>query len=131
QEVLRTRFVVREGRAVQEIAERMELPLVLVDLTALDSSAQAEEIKRLSQEWALQPFDLSQGPLWRVALLALGNCEQVLLLTMHHIISDGWSMGVLTRELALLYEAFAEGQASPLAELPIQYADFAQWQRRW
>ena len=82
-------------------------------------------------EEARRPFDLAQGPLFRSKLLRLGEDDHVLLLTMHHIVSDGWSMGVLYRELSMLYRAFVDGQPSPLAELPIQYADFAVWQREW
>jgi len=78
-----------------------------------------------------QPFDLARGPLLRVTLLRLNKTEHVLLLTIHHIISDGWSIGVFNRELAVLYEAFSAGKPSPLPELPIQYADYAAWQRQW
>src|SRR5829696_8380206 len=78
-----------------------------------------------------QPFDLGQGPLWRARLLRLGAEEHVLLFTMHHIVSDGWSMEILTREVSALYAAYAVGQESPLLELPIQYADYAVWQREW
>src|ERR1051326_9231687 len=77
------------------------------------------------------PFNLARGPLLRVTLLRLGEEEHVLLLTMHHIVSDGWSMSVLVREVAALYEAYSRGEESPLEELPIQYADFAVWQREW
>src|SRR5829696_4593012 len=78
-----------------------------------------------------QPFDLGQGPLWRARLLRLETEEHVLLFTMHHIVSDGWSMEILTREVSALYEAYAAGQESPLTELPIQYADYAVWQRQY
>ena len=86
---------------------------------------------RLVSVEAMRPFDLSHDPLLRVTLLQLGVLEHVLVLTMHHIVSDGWSMAVLIQELAALYEAFLRGKPSPLAELPIQYADFAHWQRQW
>ena len=85
----------------------------------------------MASEEAKRPFDLAQGPLFRASLLRLAEDDHVLLLTMHHIVSDGWSMGIFTRELTALYEAFSEGKPSPLPELPIQYADFAVWQREW
>ncbi|WP_412770500.1 condensation domain-containing protein, partial [Ralstonia solanacearum] len=77
------------------------------------------------------PFDLEQGPLIRGRLVKLGEQEHVLLITMHHIVSDGWSQGVLARELGALYEAYRAGKDDPLPALPIQYADYAVWQRRW
>ena len=79
----------------------------------------------------MRRFDLAKGPLFKAALIRLSEEEHILLLTMHHIVSDGWSMGVFTAELAALYKAFCNGEASPLPELPIQYADFAHWQREW
>ena len=82
-----------------------------------------------SEEEARRPFDLIDGPLLRAHLLRLSETEHVLLLTMHHIVSDGWSMGVFVQELAALYDAYIAGRSSPLQELPIQYADFAAWQR--
>src|ERR671914_717930 len=84
-----------------------------------------------SAEEAGRPFDLARGPLLWVCLLKFGEEAHGLLLTVHHIIADGWSMGVFVRELSALYQAFSAGVPSPLAELPIQYADYAQWQRRW
>ena len=85
----------------------------------------------MADEEAQQPFDLMRGPLFRFRLVRLAEEQHILLLTMHHIISDGWSLGVLGRELAALYQAYSAGQSSPLAELAIQYADFAVWQREW
>ena len=85
--------------------------------------------QQLADQEAREPFDLARGPLLRARLLVLGAGEQVLLLTMHQIVSDGWSIGVLLREMATLYEAYSRGAESPLDELPIQYADFAHWQR--
>ena len=85
---------------------------------------------RLAIEEAGRPFDLAQDLLIRATLLKLEETHYILLLTMHHIVSDGWSMGVFSREMNALYEAFAKGQASPLPELPVQYADYAHWQRR-
>src|SRR6185436_18690481 len=86
---------------------------------------------RLAKEEAAYPFDLAHGPLIRATLIQTGPADHVLLLTMHHIISDGWSSGLLVQELAALYEAFSCGEPSPLPDLPIQYADFAVWQRQW
>jgi hypothetical protein len=103
----------------------------VVDLRSLPEATHQAEVERLATSEAQQPFDLAMGPLLRATLLHLGEAEHVLLLTMHHIVSDGWSMGVLIRELAALYEAFSSGSPSPLPQLPIQYADFAHWQRQW
>jgi hypothetical protein len=87
--------------------------------------------RRLAQEESQRPFDLTQGPLLRGCLLWVGDQDHFLLVTLHHIISDGWSLGVLVHELAVLYDAFATGAPSPLPTLPIQYADFSHWQRQW
>ncbi|MFL6233160.1 MAG: amino acid adenylation domain-containing protein, partial [Thermoanaerobaculia bacterium] len=128
-EALRTVFAARGGRPVQVIREDLQPALPLVDLSAL-ADPQAE-IRRLSALISRRPFDLSAGPLLRPALLKLGEGEHVLLLTFHHIASDAWSLEVLLRELAALYPAFSSGRPSPLPELPVQYADFALWQRSW
>jgi amino acid adenylation domain-containing protein len=128
---LRTTFAVREGEPVQVIAPVLEIPLPVIDLESVLASERQEQVARVAAEEARRPFDLARGPLLRTVLLRLGPAEHVLLLTMHHIASDGWSMGVFFRELTALYEAFAAGRASPLPELPVQYADFAVWQRRW
>jgi amino acid adenylation domain-containing protein/non-ribosomal peptide synthase protein (TIGR01720 family) len=129
-EVLRTTFPIRQGVPVQEVGEtwsrsRMNVT-ELGHLPAEQAAAAAEEF--LSKE-AREPFDLSCGPLMRVFLLRLAKEEHALLLNVHHIIVDGWSLGILLRELAVLYEAFLAGRSSPLPPLPIQYADYAQWQR--
>ena len=97
----------------------------------LSTEEREAEVQRLAQVEAALPFDLGAGPLLRARLLRLGAEEHVALLTMHHIVSDGWSIGILIREVAALYEAFSGGQESPLPELPIQYADYAVWQREW
>ncbi|MCP4660798.1 MAG: non-ribosomal peptide synthetase, partial [bacterium] len=89
------------------------------------------EARRLAAVEAQRPFDLTRGPLIRFTLLRLAAEDQAVLVTMHHIVSDGWSMGVLMRELPVLFAAFSQGRPSPLPELPIQYADFAHWQRQW
>ncbi|MCA1566189.1 MAG: condensation domain-containing protein [Acidobacteria bacterium] len=105
--------------------------LELIDLSDTPAEEVEAAARRLAAEEAARPFDLGRGPLLRATLLRLSESEHVLLVTMHHIISDGWSLGVLVKEVAALYEAFAEGRESPLAELDIQYADFAVWQREW
>src|SRR5262249_30107084 len=100
-------------------------------IDGLDAGARETEANRLIAAEAQQPFDLAEGPLMRIRLLRLSNIEHVLLLTLHHIISDGWSLGVLTSELGSLYEANLTRRPSPLAELTVQYADYAVWQREW
>src|SRR5207344_2826102 len=102
-----------------------------VDLTNFPETEREEEARRLVKEDRQRPFDLARGPLLRVTLFRLGPEDHVLLLTLHHIVSDGWSMGVLCRELSVLYEAFSTGNLSPLTDLSIQYADFGMWQRQW
>jgi amino acid adenylation domain-containing protein len=128
-EGLRTTFSMVDGEAVQVIAPLVGLSLGVVDLRDRPEGEREEEARRLVNEEAGRPFDLAHGPLFQIKLLRLGEDDHVLLLTMHHIVSDGWSMGVLHRELSMLYQAFVNGQPSPLADLPIQYADFAVWQR--
>ena len=130
-EALRTNFATVEGQPVQVIASTLDLKLFLVDLLYLPFCDREIEAQRLVTTVAEQPFDLEREPLVRAKLLRLDETEYVLLLTMHHIISDGWSVGVLYAELAALYEAFCTGKPRVLPELPIQYADFAVWQRHW
>ncbi|HEX7186487.1 MAG TPA: amino acid adenylation domain-containing protein, partial [Thermoanaerobaculia bacterium] len=127
-ETLRTTFPSAEGGPVQRIAEPATAVLPVVDLSRLTEAREAEAL-RLVQEEAQQPFDLASGPLLRMALLRLGDREHLLLSTIHHIVADGWSLGVFARELTALYQAFAAGRPAPLSELPVQYADFASWQR--
>ena len=106
------------------VLDRLDLELLSPDEREQETQAQiAAEIRGT--------FDLAHGPLFRTKLLRLGAEEHVLLLTMHHIVSDGWSIGVLMRELSALYNAFCTGKPSPLPELPLQYADYAVWQREW
>jgi len=130
-EVLRTVFreVGRQPRQIVLPHRRRALPVV--DLSSLPAPVRAAAARRLASEEGQRPFDLEQGPLLRGALLRLGPEEVGLLLNMHHIVSDGWSLDVLTREIGVLYEAARAGGPSPLAELPIQYGDFAVWQRGW
>jgi len=131
-EALRTVFAAGgDGEPRQVILPAGERPLPLVDLTALPAPGRTAEATRLAALDALRPFDLSRGPLLRTTLLRLAGEEHVLLLAMHHIVTDGWSMGIFTRELTELYRAFVAGAPSPLRELPLQYADFAVWQRQW
>ena len=131
-EILRTTFDEVAGHPVQVIAPAQPTPLAGADLReAGGEQERAEAARRLALEEARQPFDLSRGPLLRARLLKLGDEEHVALLTMHHIISDGWSIGLLVKEVAALYEAFVTGRSSPLPALSIQYADYAAWQRRW
>ncbi len=130
-EALRTTFAAPEGRPVQGVHEAKSLALPLRDLAALPAEGREAEALRHAAGEARRPFDLQRGPLFRAELLRLAPDDHVLLATMHHIVSDGWSIGVLIREIAALYEAFRDGRPSPLPELPIQYADFAVWQRRW
>jgi amino acid adenylation domain-containing protein len=134
-EILRTRFTTQAGEGVQVVEPKpawLNEPLLqLVDLRGLQQADRETESGRHQQSMAAEPFDLTCGPLFRARLLMLGHEEYCLLLTMHHIASDGWSMGVLTRELSLLYGAFVGGQKSPLPELKIQYGDYAVWQRGW
>lgn len=129
-EVLRTSFRAKNERPIQEIAPSLTLTLSIVDLSDLSSAEKKNKIQRLATEEVQRPFDLSCIPLVRATLLRLEEEEHILLLTLHHIIFDGWSMRVLLRELATVYEAFCSGKPSPLPELPIQYADFARWQQK-
>ncbi len=130
-EALRTTFTVVDGEQVQVIAPTMDVELPVKDLSGLPQTERQAQAMQLAKEDARRPFDLERGPLFRAKLLRLGEGEHLLLLAMHHIVSDGWSMGVFWRELGALYEAFSRGEPSPLAELPTQYADYALWQRQW
>jgi hypothetical protein len=130
-EALRTTFAMQEdGTPCQVIAPPTSWSLPLADLQTLPAIEREAEAKRLATAEAQQGFDLAQGPLFRAQLLRLGADEHVLILNVHHIVADGWSMGVFTNELRALYAAFSNGTPSPLPALPIQYADFAVWQRQ-
>src|SRR5579871_2685752 len=128
-EALRTTFAFVEGAPLQRIHAPSPLPLQVVDLQSLAPEQREKEALRQLQEASRRPFDLRQGPVFRAALFQLAVEEHLFLLTMHHIVSDGWSQGILLRELAILYNAFRAGKSSPLPELPVQYADYALWQR--
>ena len=130
-ESLRTTFHVVDSEPLQVIAEAQPQKLEVIDLTHLPEMEREVEAQRMADEEAQQPFDLTRGPLFRFRLVKLAEDRHILLLNMHHIISDGWSLGVLGRELGALYQAYSAGQSSPLDELTLQYADFAVWQRGW
>ncbi len=130
-EALRTTFAPVDGRLVQRIAPTLSVPLTVIDLRALPRGEREREAQRLVQDDARQSFNLSQGPLLRLRLLHTDEQEHLLIVTMHQIISDGWSKSVFAHELAVLYDACSAGEPSPLPELFIQYADFAHWQRQW
>ncbi|MFP2912829.1 condensation domain-containing protein, partial [Pyxidicoccus sp. 3LFB2] len=130
-EGLRATFHTAQGMTVQRIASDVALALPVVDVSTVPPDAREAEVERRILNEVKRPFDLSRAPLMRVLLLKLAEREHVLVLTMHHIISDGWSMDILIREMAAIYEAFTAGRASPLPELAFQYADFAAWQRQW
>jgi amino acid adenylation domain-containing protein len=130
-EVLRTTFSMHEGRPVQHVNAAQDLSLPFLNLSDLEPARREEQVRRIAEEERLRPFDLGSGPVVRAHCLKLAGDEHVLLVVMHHIVADGWSMGVLIRELSTLYRAFASGEPSPLPELEIQYADYAHWQRSW
>jgi amino acid adenylation domain-containing protein len=129
-EVLRTSFAVVNGQPTQQIASELNIDLALVDLSEFSPDERETEIKRLEQVHTQQVFDLTQSPLFRLGFLRKSTNKHLLSITMHHIIFDAWSTGVFVRELSQLYTAFANNQINPLPELPIQYADFATWQRQ-
>ncbi len=134
-ESLRTSFPSASGEPVQAIAPAAPVPLPLIDLSALPDSPRWREAEELVTGDSRTPFDLARGPVIRARLVRLAEDQHVLLLNVHHIASDGWSVGILLRELGALYSAFLEGREvssrRPLPELPVQYADFAAWQRDW
>jgi amino acid adenylation domain-containing protein len=129
-EVLRTTFVSTNGEPLQVIGPALRYELRIVDLVGVGNGVN-EIIGRLSTEEAQRPFDLGQGPLLRTTLIRVNDVEHALHLTVHHIVSDGWSMGVLIDELGELYRIYSSGEPSTLAELQVQYADYACWQRHW
>ncbi|MBW4630838.1 MAG: amino acid adenylation domain-containing protein [Iphinoe sp. HA4291-MV1] len=129
-EVLRTTFPVLNGQPFQAIASTITLKLPVVDLRGLPEAEQKPLVQQLIDEESQRTFDLAQGPLLRCTIVRVSDQEHIVLFTIHHIVSDGWTMGVFIRELAALYEAFCAEKPSPFPELPIQYADFAVWQRQ-
>ena len=130
-EILRTVFPTVEGLPMQLVLPPEPMALPVTDLSNRSGASREQELHRLATEETLRPFDLSVGPLWRLRLVKLAKDDHVLLLAIHHIISDAWSIGVFMRELTLIYEAFMKGEEAPLEDLPFQYADYARWQRRW
>jgi amino acid adenylation domain-containing protein len=130
-EVLRTSFQTIDGEPVQVISNNSQIAVPFVDLLHLTGGAQSDRLQEIAIEESQQPFDLAVPPLLRVTLVRLGLETHILLVTMHHIISDGWSMGIFVDELSTLYRAICTETPAQLPELPIQYADFAQWQRQW
>ena len=130
-EVLRTHFEEKEGEPFQVIEPEVRIPLRVEDLSSLGGSERQEAIESALRREAEEPFDLREGPLLRMGLLRLGASDHILVWSCHHIISDGWSIAVFHRHLWLAYEAFREGGNNPLEPLPVQYADYALWQRGW
>jgi hypothetical protein len=130
-EVLRSVFPTLDGRPLQLVRPATPLRLAVQDLSALPHEQREPAAVRLAQDEAQRPFDLAQGPLMRAGLLHLAARDHVILLTLHHIVTDGWSVGVLVREVSALYAAFVRGEASPLPEPALQYSDYAAWQREW
>jgi amino acid adenylation domain-containing protein len=130
-EILRTTFDAPGGDPVQIVHPPAPLAMPIIDLRFLSAAARDNTAGRLSAEESLRPFSLSRGPLLRALLLRLADADHVLLLTLHHIVSDEWSRGILVQEVTTLYEACADGRPASLPELSVQYADYAAWQRRW
>src|SRR5690349_2823289 len=130
-EVLRTSFALIDGQPRQVISGELKLKLNVIDLREEPAESREAVAERLVLEQVEEPFDLARGPLLRVSLVRLGEAEQIVVLVMHHIISDGWSLGLFMRELGQLYEGFAAGVPVKLEELGIQYGDYAEWQRGW
>ncbi|HSE17009.1 MAG TPA: amino acid adenylation domain-containing protein [Pyrinomonadaceae bacterium] len=130
-EILRTTILTIDGHPQPVVAEAQSFRLPVTALDVLDVDARESEARQIAEAEAEEPFDLSTGPLFRIKLLRMDDADHIVLLTMHHIIGDGWSMEVLVREVAVLYESYKTGKTSPLPELAIQYADFAHWQRQW
>ncbi len=130
-EVLRTRFVKRQGEPCQHIEQTIEPPFTFVDLSDLTETERSDAVHRRAIQDSQQCFDLEKGPLFRVTVLKCADDDHVVVLTMHHIIADGWSVSILIKEISALYEAGVEGTSPDLPLPPVQYADFARWQRAW
>jgi len=130
-QVLRTVFQEKDGAPVQIIQESMPVALPVKDLSHLPGEEQESQALTLATKEAAKPFDLAKGPLLRVQLLKLNDQEHIALFTLHHTVTDGWSMGILVKEIAALYTAYLAGEPAPLPDLPIQYADYAVWQRNY
>jgi amino acid adenylation domain-containing protein/non-ribosomal peptide synthase protein (TIGR01720 family) len=130
-EILRTTYTSQHGLPAAVIHDHVGTPLPVTSLVEIPATAREAALREATAEEARRPFDLAAGPVLRARLFALDVDSHLLLLTMHHIVSDGWTLGILNRELAAFHDAFASGAAPALPELPIQYADYAAWQRRW
>jgi Condensation domain len=130
-EVLRTTFLAVDGQPLQMVGNGSSVELPMIDLIGMSAGSREDALKDVILDITQRPFNLCQDLMLRTALVRLSSDEHVLILVMHHIASDGWSTGVLFREIATLYEAFSANRTSPLPDLPIQYADFAIWQREW
>ncbi|MEM7555067.1 MAG: amino acid adenylation domain-containing protein [Cyanobacteria bacterium P01_A01_bin.84] len=130
-QALRTAFLTVEGKPVAKLVSINEFKLEVVELSNLTEKNQPEKVKLIAQKEAQKPFQLDKAPLLRVKLLRLNSQSHIILITLHHIIADGWSMGVLVKEVALIYQASTQQESPPLSELPIQYPDFAAWQKKW
>lgn len=130
-EALRTTFTAIDGAPTQVIASELIIDLPVIDISDLPTDVRETRSMALVREKAAQPFDLCVGPLLRAHLIRLADEDHLILVCIHHIVSDGWSMGIIVREIAAVYNALTTGRQSPLAPLPIQYVDFAAWQRQW
>ncbi|HVZ39801.1 MAG TPA: condensation domain-containing protein [Candidatus Kapabacteria bacterium] len=130
-EILRTTFEMQNGDPVQVIANSLDVSLPIIDLSAVPESERQREAGKVMKEEARRPFDLKHGPLLRPLLVRLGENRHILMLAMHHIITDAWSIGIILQEIGLLYEALLGNAPFPLDELPVQYADYSVWQRKW
>ncbi|WP_421548355.1 non-ribosomal peptide synthetase [Pseudomonas sp. QD4] len=130
-ESLRTRFFERDGQALQQVAPSAEFNLQLIDLGDLPPAEREARARQIREDEARTQFDLEHGPLLWVTLLRLDDEEHQLLVTLHHIIADGWSLNLLIDEFSRLYAAASQGQVATLAPLPLQYADYGSWQRQW
>ncbi|HVG17938.1 MAG TPA: condensation domain-containing protein, partial [Blastocatellia bacterium] len=130
-EVLRTTFATKDGRPIQVVSPALDVDLAILDFSHLPESSRRPKALDWSNERMRQPFDLQKGPLLRADLLRLAEGEHILLLTMHHIISDGWSTRVFVREIVDMYTAFSKGEPCPLPDLPLQYADYCFWEKQW
>jgi len=130
-EVLRTRVATTDGEPLPTFATDIDNRIEVVDLTSDESARADAESRHLANAAALEPFDLARGPLIRTKLFRLSERESVFVVTMHHLVSDGWSLLLFFKELSILYDSFARGGNSPLSELSVQYADYARWHREW
>ncbi len=130
-DVLRASFPAVDGKPVQVTAPSLHIKPWVIDISHMPEAERENEAQRLAFDEAHLPFDLAHGPMVRAGVLRLAENEHAALVTMHHIVTDGWSLSIFLREMGLLYEAYRAGQPSPLRDLPIQFADFARWQRQW